>query len=287
MMNDFKIGVIADSFRVGIDESIKKAASIGAQGLQLYATSGEMSPENLSPGRKREILDMIESYGMVISAICGDMGGHGFEIASHNIIRIEKSKRIMELAKEFKSNIVTTHIGVVPSDENHPRWTILAEACETLGKFAQDMGSYFAIETGPEKAVVLKKFLDTLSSKGLAVNYDPANLVMVTGDDPVEGIRVLKNYIVHTHAKDGIMIKQTDPEIIYNYFAEGGIEDINLKDYFLETPLGEGRVDFISYLKALGETCFNGFLTIEREVGISPEADIKLAVNFLKRLIEK
>lgn len=287
MMNDFKIGVIADSFRVGIDESIKKAASIGAQGLQLYATTGEMSPDNLSTGRKREILDLIESNGMVVSAICGDMGGHGFEIASDNIIRIEKSKRIVELAKEFKSNIVTTHIGVVPSDESHPRWTILADACETLGKFAQDMGSYFAIETGPEKAVVLKKFLDTIGSKGLAVNYDPANLVMVTGDDPVEGVRVLKDYIVHTHAKDGIMIKQTDPEIIYNHFAEGGIEDINLKDYFLETPLGEGRVDFTSYLRVLGEAGFNGFLTIEREVGSSPEADITLAINFLKSKINR
>jgi len=286
-MNDFKIGIIADSFRVGIDESIKKAASIGAQGLQLYATSGEMSPENLSSHRKREILDRIESSGMVVSAICGDMGGHGFEIASDNIIRIDKSKRIMELAKELKSNIVTTHIGVIPEDENHPRWNALADACEALGSFAQDMCSYFAIETGPEKAVVLKKFLDTIDSKGLAVNYDPANFVMVTGDDPVEGVRILKDYIVHTHAKDGIMLKQTDPETIYNYFAEGGIEDINLKDYFLETPLGEGRVNFIDYLKSLDESGYNGFLTIEREVGVSPETDIELAVNFLKELMGK
>jgi sugar phosphate isomerase/epimerase len=103
----------------------------------------------------------------------------------------------------------------------------------------------------------------------------------------VEGVRILKDYIVHTHAKDGIMLKQTDPEIIYNYFAEGGIEDINLKDYFLETPLGEGRVDFTSYLKVLGEAGFNGFLTIEREVGVSPEADIRLAAGFLKRLMEQ
>lgn len=286
-MNDFKIGVIADSFRVGIEESIIKAAGIGAQGLQLYATSGEMSPENLSPRRRREILDMIESNGMVVSAICGDMGGHGFAIAADNPERIERSKRIMELAKELKSNIVTTHIGVVPDDESHPRWTVLAEACGALGNFAADMGSCFAIETGPEKAVVLKKFLDAIGSKGLAVNYDPANLVMVTGDDPVEGVRILKNHIVHTHAKDGIMLKQTDPEIIYNYFAEGGIDDINLKDYFLETPLGEGRVDFVSYLKVLGEAGFNGFLTIEREVGVSPEADIRLAAGFLKRLMEQ
>lgn len=286
-MNDFKIGVILDSFKVGVDQAIVKAANLGAQGIQVYATSGEMAPENLTPSRRREILDMVESKGMVVSAICGDLGGHGFGIAADNAKRIDQSKRIMELAKEWKSDVVTTHIGVVPSSESHPRFAVLHEACEKLGEFAQSLGSHFAIETGPEKTTVLKKFLDSISSKGVCVNFDPANLVMVTGDDPVEGVRTLKDYIVHTHAKDGIMLKQTDPEIIYNYFAEGGIEDMNLQEYFLETPLGKGKVDFINYLKALKEINYNGFLTIEREVGDTPEEDIKLAVNFLKELMAK
>ena len=46
-----------------------------------------MSPENLSDRRKREILDKIDSNGMVVSAICGDMGGHGFGIATDNPIK--------------------------------------------------------------------------------------------------------------------------------------------------------------------------------------------------------
>ncbi|NLN42036.1 MAG: sugar phosphate isomerase/epimerase, partial [Clostridiales bacterium] len=95
----------------------------------------------------------------------------------------------------------------------------------------------------------------------------------------------LKDYIVHTHAKDGIMKKKTDPEIIYNYFAEGGIEDMRLEDYFLETPLGQGNVDFPKWLKALEDIGYTGFLTIEREVGANPEKDIAEAVNFLKKLI--
>jgi hypothetical protein len=31
-------------------------------------------------------------------------------------------------------------------------------------------------------------------------------MVMVTGDDPVHGVHLLKDYIVHTHAKDGIRL---------------------------------------------------------------------------------
>ena len=40
----------------------------------------------------------------------------------------------------------------------------------------------------------------------------------------------------------------------------------------------------VSSLKAAG---FDGFLTIEREVGESPEADISMAVNFLREKLEK
>lgn len=281
-MGNFQIGVMVDSFRLDLEEGIRKSREVGASGIQIYATQGRMAPENLNARQRKEILDIIKSNGLVVSALCGDLGGHGFAKAEDNAWKIEKSKRIMDLAKDLECNVVTTHIGVIPKDPGHPRRKIMQEACEELGEYGDKVGAFFAIETGPEKAEVLKGFLDSLSSRGVRVNYDPANLVMVTGDDPVKGVSILKDYIVHTHAKDGIMLKQTDPEIIYNYFAEGGIEDIHLEEYFREVPLGEGRVDFDAYLKALDSVGFKGFLTIEREVGEDPEKDIRAAVEFLK-----
>ena len=89
---------------------------------------------------------------------------------------------------------------------------------------------------------------------------------------------------MHTHAKDGVMFKQTKPEIIYDFFAEGGIGDLKVDDYFLEKALGKGQVAFKAYLKALEDIGYEGFLTIEREVGKNPEADIKEAVDFLKSI---
>lgn len=281
-----KIGVMVDSFRVGIKDGIKKAKEVGAKGLQIYAVSGPMDPDNLDKKDRKELLDYIKSHGLVVSALCGDLGGHGFAVKADNPAKIEKSKRIMDLAKDLETDVVTTHIGVVPEDKKHPRYKVLQEACEQLGEYGDQIGAYFAIETGPEKAVTLKDFLDSLNSSGVRVNYDPANFVMVTGDDPVQGVYTLKDYIVHTHAKDGVMFQATDPERIYNYFAEGGIEDLRLEDYFLEKPLGEGAVDFNNYLKALNEINYDGFLTIEREVGGNPEEDIRKAVRFLKKYVK-
>ncbi len=284
-MKPFKIGVMVDSFRVGLVEGIKKARETGAEGIQIYATHGEMSPQNLDSKRRKEILDIIKSNGLVVSALCGDMGGHGFAIRADNKARIEQSMRIVDLARDLETNVVTTHIGVIPADHGHDRYKVLQDALGELGEYAEKTGAVFAIETGPEKAVVLKGFIDSLHTKGVGVNFDPANLVMVTDDDPVEAVKILKDYIVHTHAKDGIMKKKTDPELVYNYFAEGGIEDMRLEDYFAETPLGQGSVDFPNYLKALEDIGYKGFLTIEREVGPDPERDIRLAVDFLKNLI--
>ena len=62
---------------------------------------------------------------------------------------------------------------------------------------------------------------------------------------------------------------------------------VDMGNLYLELPLGEGDVNFDVYLPALAATGYNGFLTIEREVGDNPAADIELAVNFLKEKIEK
>ena len=160
----------------------------------------------------------------------------------------------------------------------------MLEACRSLAEYADSVGARFAVETGPEKSEVLRDFLISLDSKGVSVNLDPANLVMVSGDDPVTAVHNLKDYIVHTHAKDGIMLKATNPEYIYN--VEPMPEELRGVGFYREVPLGTGSVDFPKYIEALYEVGYRGFLTIEREVGQNPAEDITTAVDFLKNIIK-
>lgn len=278
-MYQFPIGIIIDSLKMDTYSAIKTAASLGAQGIQMYATSGENSPRSLNANARRELFKYVRSNGMVFSAICGDLG-KGFANKDENPFLIEQSKRIMDLALDLGTNIVTTHIGVIPSDKTSDKYKIMQEACFELGRYADSLNAHFAIETGPETSLVLKEFLDEINLKGMAVNFDPANLVMVTGDDPVKAVYNLKKYIVHTHAKDGIKLMDVAPEILY-----GEIEkQIQSATAFIERPLGEGNVDFKSYLNALDDIGYKGFVTIERECGDNPKKDIETAVRFLKKL---
>lgn len=288
MKLDNRIGVIVDSFHLPLRDGLRKAKDVGADGVQIYAVSGEMDPEQLTPAGRKELKAYIESLGLEISALCGDLGGHGFQDKEQNKLKIEKSKRILDLAVELGTNVVTTHIGIVPHQENEV-YAEMQRACEELSQYANSMGAYFAIETGPEPAAHLKSFLDTLSGKGVSVNFDPANMVMVTGDDPVQGVYTLRDYIVHTHVKDGVRYKEVDPREVYGALGyepmdHGKIaEMVSSGQVFREVPLGEGKVDFEAYFKALNDINYKGYLTIEREVGDQPETDIRKAVEFIKR----
>ena len=276
-----KIGVITDCFKKNTKESIRLAGELGFDGVQIYATTGEFSPSALSDADIAKYSAILRENGLVVSALCGDLGGHGFEIEADNVARVEATKKIIDLAVKLGTSVVTTHIGVIPADTESEQYGVMLRALRECGDYAAANGVTLAIETGPEAAPVLNKFV-TDAGDGVGVNLDPANFVMVTGQDPAEAVRLLGKKIVHTHLKDGKMLKKTDPKIIYNHFAEGGIEALNVADYFIETPVGEGEVDFAEYISALREVGFNGFLTIERETGADPIADIKRAMNFAR-----
>lgn len=282
-MYSFPIGAIVESFRTDFDSAIEKAAQIGVEGLQLYTVKGEFSTENLSREKRKEILKKVKDKGLRFSALCGDFGV-SFMHKEKNPEMIEKSKRVLELACELETDIVTTHIGIVPEDETVERYSVMQDACFKLAEYADSLNAHFAVETGPEKSAVLKKFLDSLNSKGVAVNFDPANLRMSLDEDAVDAVYNLKDYIVHTHAKDGIIYELINNS--YDYRLEEPPAGYFDKTYYKEVPLGVGQVNFPTYLKALESIGYKGFLTIERECGDNPEKDIERAVEFLRDVIK-
>ncbi len=262
-----KIGVIPDCFRLPIKQAIKKSAELEFDGIQPYATRGELDPSNMSKTARDDFKKFVSDLGLEISAIVGDFGGHGFVDSKTLDWRVKKTKEVIDLALELNVKVVTTHIGIVPEDTSAIEWKLLLQSLPEIGDYAYQRGIFLATETGPEPAALLKKLLDKLNNPGIKVNYDPANLVMVAGDDPVKGVYTLCNYIVHTHAKDGIKL-----------LDEGN------KKRWKEMPLGEGNVNFPKYLAAMKDVGYSGFFTIEREVGDNPESDIIKARDFLKEL---
>ncbi len=251
-----KVGIITASLPMELRAALRKAKEIGAHGVQLWVANNELDPRNLSKSGRQELLDYMASIGLRRSALCGDIGG--FADSKTVDERVVHTKEMFDLCVDLKTPILTTHIGCVPQDESSPAYRSLISVVRELAEYAVARDCCFATETGPESGDALARFLRAVNSAGAKVNFDPANLCM-SGFDHIHDVHALKDFIVHTHAKDGLKGK---PE---------------------EVPLGKGAVDFPNYLAALREIGFSGYLTIERECGADPIADIVEAICFLKR----
>ncbi len=282
-----KIGIIADSLKKELFAALKEAKELGAEGVQIYAKNenGRWNLLDFSAEQLAALKAELEKNGLEVSAVCGDLGGHAFQDPASD--RVEVTKRIMDIAKYLGAKVVTCHIGTIPEDPAHERFLVMKDQLIGVAQYGESIGVTLAVETGPETAVTLKRFIDAVGSKGLGVNLDPANLKMVLDEDIPNATGILGPHIVHTHAKDGVHYRKCDPFRVYNAFAEGGFAQLVAEtgELFAEVPLGEGQVPWDEYLAALKAIPFDGYLTIEREVGANPAADIETAVRFLKNKI--
>ena len=90
-----KIGVIVESFREELDSALRSAADMGIEGVQIYARDPSHADLiDMSTADRKILLKNIRDLGLEVSAICGELGGHGFQDKAGNTERIDLSKKI-------------------------------------------------------------------------------------------------------------------------------------------------------------------------------------------------
>ncbi len=269
-MANLKIGVALWSFgpHSTLDEFKQKldlACEVGAKAVQPWnvdycdehKTPCALDPDRCTASQRREVARAIESRGLAISGWCaqlvgpGGFGGFGEEAGLAD--RILKTRRAIDFAVELGAPIVTTHVGEIPEDPNHPDYQVYLRSVGEVVRHAEKIGGVFAMETGQESAQCLMRFLGELSSPAARCNYDPANMLPW---GVVEGVGVLASYIVHAHAKD-------------------------LNRATKKATLGQGDVPWKEYIAAMEAIGYDGWHAVEDETGGNVVESIRTGVNFL------
>ena len=188
----------------------------------------------------------------------------GFTTPKYRAERVARTKAVAAFAKQLGIHALSCHIGFIPAEPaDHLYGELVALAqdiCDDLASRNQN----FVLETGQESAAVLVGFLSDVDRTNLKVNFDPANMVLYGSGDPVEALALLRQWVLSVHCKDGTLPS-----------APGTLGK--------EVRLGDGAVDFPSFLAELKSIGYTGPLTIERE---EPDqavktADVRVAIERL------
>jgi sugar phosphate isomerase/epimerase len=251
-------------------ELVTKIKELGLSHVQLA-----MGDED--EARVRDTVEQLRAAGITVTA--GMVGFPGEDYASIAIIRKtggympdeqwparrEASVRVARVAQEFGIGKVSTHIGFVPPSSDAKYKTMVDRVGEIADAF-QAAGVELLMETGQEHAPELLQFLNDLARKNVKVNFDPANMILYGAGDPIEAIQTLGRHIGHVHIKDATL------------------SDKPAVNWGAEVPFGTGQVPHAAFVMALEAVGYNGPLVIEREAGTQRMADVRTAVETLRRV---
>jgi len=181
--------------------------------------------------------------------------------------RVAITKQISDFSKVVGCDALGMHIGAVPEDAQDPVYGEVVGIAQEVCDHCKANGQRFHLETGQESVDTLLRFFGDVGRDNLAINFDPANLILYGVAEPIEALKRCGQYVKSCHCKDA------------KWAAKPG------EEWGEEMALGQGEVGMANFIQTLKDIGYEGPLTIEREIsGDQQKKDIAEAVKLLERL---
>jgi sugar phosphate isomerase/epimerase len=182
--------------------------------------------------------------------------------------RFQRLKDFADFTQQIKCPYLLMHIGFVPHDVADPQYSIMVDRLQQVCDQLHQRNVTLIMETGQEKPADLLTFIDAVDRPNIAINLDPANMILYGVDEPLPAVDLLKERIVSCHMKDA------------NWSSEPG------QAWGDEVVLGTGQADIPAIVTRLKQINYQGPLVIEREAGDQRIEDIQTAIGLLQSLLK-
>lgn len=266
-----------------IERAMEQIASAGYQGIELLADVPHAWPAGLLPERKDSIRRTLERCGLEISNINAFMmnavadprqpywyPGWTDSDPNYRAIRREHTKRALRLAAELGAPHITTEPG--GRLEEGQTWRSAAatfyDELMPCVEVAEQVRVPLLIE--PEPGLLIEKFeqylefVSRIDSPWIGLNFDIGHAYCV-GEDPQDWVARMAPYTRHYHFED--------------------IADTRVHRHLIP---GRGAIDFEATVRAIIDTGYDGWLTVELYPYIdSPDEAAREAHRYMSDLLAK
>ena len=238
-------------------DAVARLAAIGYRGVEVMADVPHAWPAYLLPEQKQALRDALAANGLAVSNVNAFMmhavndrrqkywHPSWIEPDPHyRRIRVDHTRRALTLAKELGAKCITTEPG---GPLEGRQWSeclkLFIEMLKPVVEHAEKEQVLLLVEPEPdlliETADQYLEFASKISSPFLGLNFDIGHSYCVK-DEPPETIHRLGKLIRHVHLED------IAPTRVHHHMIPG-----------------EGAIDFGATLKALKDTGYDGWVTIE------------------------
>jgi protein FrlC len=252
-----------------LDDTIRRIAAAGYDGIEIGCAAPHAWPDHLNGSRRKELRSLLENEKLTpVSLLPAPGGGPGNNPASplptERRATTDHYKAVVDLAADLGAGLVLYIGGWQVHGTN--RKDALAWSLECLVEVADHARArqiVLAVEPTPADSNLIESADDAIelmrraNKPNVKVMFDTFH-ALYRNEVSSDYVRSMGDSLVHVHAAD------TD-----------------------RLPPGEGKVDFLSVLRALQDVDYQGYITME--IGFSrrdvdPDAYARLALQNLKSL---
>ncbi|QEG35657.1 sugar phosphate isomerase/epimerase family protein [Bythopirellula goksoeyrii] len=265
-----------------IEETIRRIAAIGYRGIELLADVPHAWPAGLLPERREAIRQALSDQGLTISNINAFMmnavadprqpywhPGWTDPDPHYRAIRREHTKRALQLAADLGAPHITTEPGGLLTDDQTRQGAadIFYEELMPCVEEASKLDVGLLIEPEPELFIErfdeYLEFVERVDAPIVGLNFDVGHAYCVS-EEPQDWVPKMAEHTRHYHFED------IAPTRVHQHLIPG-----------------HGAIDFPETLKAIAQSGYSGWLTVELYPYIdSPDEAASAAHAFLSETMQ-
>jgi sugar phosphate isomerase/epimerase len=282
------MGVWRGQATLTVDEFLLKARELGFDGVMLAAKRPHVSLIDYDDSARRKLRERINQLGLelvCLAGYCDFTAGVDKAGIPNTEIQAIYIGELAKLARDLGTGMVRIYTGYERQDIPYDRqYALVVEGLRMAGKLAAGYGVTLAIQNHHDIALhhdAMKWLIEEVGLQNVKAAFDcwSPTLEGLSSEEIKEAIYTMKPYIVHTTTADYVELPR------YTY-------DLNHTNYIKQesqmraVPIGEGFLDYRTFINTLREIGYQGFIAYEMcevlEGGGSVENLDKAAKAFLE-----
>lgn len=253
-----------------LDETIKRLARIGYDGIEIGAAAPHAYPQYVSKDRRKEIKKTLDGNGIAVSAMLpAPGGGPGFNVASplaeERQNAIEQYKQVAELCADLGGKTLLYVAGwQIFGTTRQQAWAWSCDALQEIARSAAERGVTVCIEPTPTDSNLIERcddaieLMEAVGAPNVKLMFDTIH-VLYRNEVPTDYARRMGKHLGYVHLAE---LDRLAP--------------------------GQGRCDFVGLVAALKEVGYDGYLSMEigfNRRDVEPDKVARQAYEYMKPLV--
>lgn len=282
------MGIWRGQATLTVDEFLVKAKELGFDGVMLAAKKPHISVTDYDDNARQKLKARIKELGLTLVCLAGytDFAAGVDKAGIPNVeIQAVYVGELARLARDLGTNMVRIYTGYerpdIPFDK---QYALVVEGLKMAGTLAAKYGVTLVIQNHHDIALhhdAMKWLLDEVNLPNVKAGFDlwSPTLEGLSSEDIRQAVLTMKPYLVHTITADYKELPRYRYEINQTNYTR-------LQSQMRAVPIGEGFLDYKTFINTLREIGYQGYITYEMcevlEGGGSVENLDRTAKKFLE-----